>query len=78
MIMKMTNLHNLIAYRRWAPIYDATVNHHYMSGCKRALSLLNLQPSKNVLIIGVDTGADILFLPAGGNATDIDLSPDTR
>jgi hypothetical protein len=25
--MKMTNLHNLIAYRRWAPIYDATVNH---------------------------------------------------
>ena len=76
MIMKMTNLHNLIAYRRWAPIYDVTVNHVFMPGRKRALSLLNLQPGENVLIVGVGTGADFPFLPAGVNATGIDLSPD--
>lgn len=74
--MKMTNLHNLIAYRRWAPIYDATVNRIFTSGRKRALSLLNLQPGENVLIVGVGTGADFPFLPAGTNATGIDLSPD--
>src|SRR5512141_2497851 len=76
MIMKMTNLHNLIAYRRWAPVYDATVNRLFMSGRKRALSLLNLQQGENVLIVGVGTGADFHFLTAGVNAKGIDLSPD--
>jgi ubiquinone/menaquinone biosynthesis C-methylase UbiE len=74
--MEMTNLHNLIAYRRWAPIYDATVNHIFAPGRKRALSLLDLQPGENVLIVGVGTGADFPFLPAGVHATGIDLSPD--
>lgn len=74
--MKMTNVHNLIAYRRWAPIYDATVNRIFTSGRRRALSLLNLQPGENVLIVGVGTGADFPFLPAGVFATGIDLSPD--
>lgn len=74
--MKMTNLHNLIAYHRWAPVYDATVNRIFTSGRKRALSLLNLQPGENVLIVGVGTGADFPFLPAGAHATGIDLSPD--
>ena len=74
--MKMTNLHNLIAYRRWAPVYDATVNHIFASGRKRALSLLNLRSGENVLIVGVGTGADFPYLPAGIDATGIDLSPD--
>lgn len=74
--MKMTNLHNLSAYRRWAPIYDATVNHIFTPGRKRALALLNLQPGENVLIVGVGTGADFPFLPAGAHATGIDISPE--
>jgi ubiquinone/menaquinone biosynthesis C-methylase UbiE len=74
--MKMTNLHNLIAYRRWAPIYDATVNHILAPGRKRALSLLDLHTGENVLIVGVGTGADFPFLPAGVHAMGIDLSPD--
>ena len=74
--MRMTNPHNLIAYRRWTPVYDATVNRIVTPGRKRALSLLNLQPGENVLIVGVGTGADFPFLPAGVNATGIDLSPD--
>ena len=74
--MKMTNLHNLSAYRRWAPVYDATVNNIFTSGRKRALSLLNLQPGESVLIIGVGTGADFPYLPAGIDVTGIDLSPE--
>lgn len=74
--MKMTNLHNLIAYRHWAPIYDATVNRIFSPGRRRALSLLNLQPGENVLIVGVGTGADFPYLPEDVDATGIDLSPD--
>lgn len=74
--MKMTNLHNLAAYRRWAPIYDATINHVFTSGRKRAMQLLDLQRGEKVLIVGVGTGADLLLLPAGVEATGIDLSPD--
>src|SRR5512140_2754713 len=74
--MKMTNLHNLAAYRFWAPIYDATVNHIFLPGRKRALAVLALQAGEKVLIAGVGTGADFPFLPAGVEATGIDLSPE--
>jgi len=74
--MKMNNRWNRFIYRLWAPIYDATVNHFFMPGRKRALDLLNLQPCEKALIIGVGTGADLPFLPAGVDATGIDLSPE--
>jgi phosphatidylethanolamine/phosphatidyl-N-methylethanolamine N-methyltransferase len=74
--MKMTNLHNLSAYRRWAPIYDATVNHIFISGRKRALELLAPQLGEKVLIVGVGTGADFPYLPRGLHVIGIDLSPE--
>ena len=74
--MKMTNERNRVAYRRWAPIYDATVNRLFMPGRRRALELLALQPGERVLIVGVGTGEDLLLLPAGVEAVGIDLSPD--
>ena len=74
--MKMTNRWNRFIYRLWAPIYDSTVNHFFMPGRKRALDLLNLQPGERVLLVGVGTGADLPLLPAGVDATGIDLSPD--
>lgn len=74
--MKITNAHNLSAYRRWAPIYDATVNHLFTPGRRRALEMLSLQASETVLIVGVGTGADLPYLPTGATATCIDLSPD--
>jgi len=73
--MKMTNRWNRFIYRLWAPIYDSTVNHFFMRGRKRALDLLNLQPGECVLLVGVGTGADLPLLPAGVDATGIDLSP---
>lgn len=74
--MKMTNRRNLIAYRRWAPVYDSTVNRLFMAGRKRALELLELKHGERVLIPGVGTGADLPLLPAGVEATGIDLSPE--
>jgi phosphatidylethanolamine/phosphatidyl-N-methylethanolamine N-methyltransferase len=74
--MKMTNRHNLMAYRWWAPVYDATVNRIFRPGRKRALELLALQPGERVLIVGVGTGADFPYLPKGVEATGIDQSPD--
>ena len=72
----MNNRWNRFIYRLWAPIYDATVNHFFMPGRKRALELLNLQPGEKVLLVGVGTGADLHFLPAGVDATGIDISPE--
>lgn len=74
--MKMTNRWNRFIYRLWAPVYDATVNHFFMPGRKRAMELLDLQPGEKVLIVGVGTGADLPLLPKGVDATGIDLSPD--
>jgi len=74
--MKMTNCWNQFIYRLWAPVYDSTVNHFFMPGRKCAMELLNLQPGEKVLLIGVGTGADLPFLPAGVDASGIDISPE--
>lgn len=74
--MKLTNRWNRIIYRLWAPVYDSTVNHFFMSGRKRALELLDLKPGERVLIVGVGTGADLPLLPEGIDVTGIDLSPE--
>ena len=74
--MKMTNRWNQIIYSLWAPVYDSTINRLFMPGRKRAMELLYLQAGESVLIIGVGTGADLPLLPAGVDATGIDLSPE--
>ena len=74
--MKLTNQHNLTAYRWWAPVYDATVNRIFTPGRKRALEMLALQPGERVLIVGVGTGADFPYLSGGVDAVGIDLRPE--
>jgi ubiquinone/menaquinone biosynthesis C-methylase UbiE len=72
--VKLTNRWNKIIYRAWAPIYDSTVNHIFQPGRRRALELLDLVPGEKVLLVGIGTGADLPFLPAGVVAMGIDLS----
>lgn len=74
--MKMTNNWNRFIYRLWSPVYDSTVNQIFHPGRKRGLELIDLKRGETVLLIGIGTGADLPFLPAGVDATGIDLSPD--
>ncbi len=74
--MKMTNTWNQFIYRLWAPIYDATVDHFFMPGRRRAIDILALRPGERVLIVGVGTGADLPLLPEGVSVTGIDISPE--
>jgi ubiquinone/menaquinone biosynthesis C-methylase UbiE len=74
--MKMTNRWNRSIYRLWAPVYDGTVNHIFLPGRKQALRLLDLKPGERVLLVGVDTGADLPLLPEGVEAVGVDLSPE--
>jgi len=73
--MKMSNGWNRFIYQLWAPIYDATVNHFFMPGRKRALEVLDLHPGERVLLVGVGTGADLPLLPEGVEAVGVDISP---
>lgn len=72
----MNNRWNLAIDRLWAPVYDATVEHFFNPGRRRALEVLALQPGESVLLVGVGTGADLPFLPYGVRAVGVDLSPD--
>lgn len=74
--MKMTNRRNVLIYRIWAPIYDSTVDRLFRPGRRRAIQLLDLKPGERVLIPGIGTGADLPLLPAGVEATGIDLTPE--
>ena len=74
--MKMTNRWNQFIYRLWAPIYDSTINRLFLPGRRRALELLDLKRGEKVLLVGIGTGADLPLLPAGVDATGIDLSPE--
>jgi ubiquinone/menaquinone biosynthesis C-methylase UbiE len=73
--MKMTNQRNQVMYRRWAPVYDATVGWVFRAGRRRAVQVLNLQPGGRVLLSGVGTGEDLALLPRDVCALGIDLSP---
>jgi ubiquinone/menaquinone biosynthesis C-methylase UbiE len=73
--MKMTNPRNQAMYRRWAPVYDATVSRLFGAGRRRAMQLLSLQPGERILLSGVGTGEDLALLPRDVCALGIDLSP---
>lgn len=73
----MKNRTNILKYRLLAPVYDFFVHRPLLLKTRaRAFRLLSLRPGERVLIIGVGTGEDLPFVPAGVNVTGIDLSPD--
>jgi ubiquinone/menaquinone biosynthesis C-methylase UbiE len=75
--MKLTNRWNRFIYRLWAPIYDVLFDRLIFVRVRRRLfSILALQSEEWVLLVGIGTGADLPFLPAGISAVGLDLSPD--
>ena len=44
------------AYRRWAGVYDAVFGGIFLNARRRAVSLVNRLPGRDVLEVGVGTG----------------------
>lgn len=63
------------AYRRWAPIYDATFGKIVEAGVKQATALIN-EFDGRVLEVGVGTGLSLTHYKPTLDVTAIDLSPD--
>ncbi|MGE3873655.1 MAG: class I SAM-dependent methyltransferase [Parvibaculaceae bacterium] len=63
------------AYRRWAPVYDATFGKVVEAGVKQATSIVNKYHGR-VLEVGVGTGLSLPYYKHSLKVTGIDLSPD--
>jgi phosphatidylethanolamine/phosphatidyl-N-methylethanolamine N-methyltransferase len=72
--MEMNNRWNRFVYRLWAPVYDAVLERLFRQGRRRATEQLGLRAGERVCLVGVGTGADLLYLPKGVNGVGVDLS----
>ncbi|WP_433167434.1 class I SAM-dependent methyltransferase [Kribbella sp. CA-247076] len=74
--MRSGNERNRAIYQRLASIYDVAARLPLIARPRsRLFSLADIQPGDRVLLIGVGTGQDLPYLPAGADVTGIDLSP---
>ena len=71
----MNNEHNRRIYRFYAPLYDLFFKAASDRPRRRAIQMLHLQPGERLLIPGIGTGLDLLYLPANVSVTDVDFSP---
>ena len=71
----MDNTHNRRIYRLYAPIYDLFFKALSDRPRRRAVQMLRLQPGERLLIPGIGTGLNLLYLPADISVTGVDLSP---
>lgn len=62
------------AYRRWAGVYDAVFGGVFLRARRRAVSLVNRLPGRDVLEVGVGTGLALPYYDADRRITGIDLS----
>jgi phosphatidylethanolamine/phosphatidyl-N-methylethanolamine N-methyltransferase len=62
------------AYRRWAGVYDAVFGGVCLLARRRAVSLVNRLPGRDVLEVGVGTGLALPHYSADRRITGIDLS----
>jgi phosphatidylethanolamine/phosphatidyl-N-methylethanolamine N-methyltransferase len=75
---KLVELDNLAvrrAYKRWAPVYDATFGKFVEAGVRQTTALAN-EFSGKLLEIGVGTGLALPHYKRSLQVTGIDLSPD--
>jgi ubiquinone/menaquinone biosynthesis C-methylase UbiE len=74
-IAQMNLQNNLNIYRRWAGVYDALFGPLFARARHRAIAALDLQPGERLLLPGVGTGLDLLYLPPDVTAVAGDFSP---
>ena len=74
--MAKGNARNRSIYQRLAPVYDLAAGLPLVTRPRaRMFALADIQPGQRVLLVGVGTGQDLVYLPAGTEVTGIDLSP---
>ncbi len=70
------NARNRSIYQRLAGIYDLAARLPPVARPRtRMFTLAGIRPGQRVLVVGVGTGQDLAYLPAGAAVTGIDLSP---
>jgi phosphatidylethanolamine/phosphatidyl-N-methylethanolamine N-methyltransferase len=74
-LAEIDNCDVMRAYRRWAPVYDATFGKVVEAGVKQATATINIYYGR-VLEVGVGTGLSLPFYKNSLEVTGIDLSPD--
>ncbi|RZT16530.1 class I SAM-dependent methyltransferase [Fictibacillus sp. BK138] len=68
---------NIQKYKRLAPFYDKFMgNRLFRKARQQAFSEIEVRKGGSLLLVGVGTGEDFLFLPADASITGIDLSED--
>ncbi|WP_224752432.1 class I SAM-dependent methyltransferase [Metabacillus arenae] len=74
----MNNKWNQFIYKAWSPIYDQFFNKGlFLKARKRVFDDIQLMPGSKVLLVGVGTGADLVFfMDKGYHITAIDFSED--
>jgi ubiquinone/menaquinone biosynthesis C-methylase UbiE len=72
--MEMSNRWNRLVYRLWSPIYDTVLEPLFGQGRKRAMELVRLRAGDEVCLVGIGTGADLVYLPEGVKGVGVDLS----
>jgi ubiquinone/menaquinone biosynthesis C-methylase UbiE len=71
----MSNQSYLRIYRHWAPVYDLFFTALFAAPRRRVIERLALQPGEWLLIPGVGTGQDLLYIPNGVRIVAGDYSP---
>ncbi len=71
----MNNTNNLKIYHRWAPVYDVLFRSVSEQARRRAVTTLDLRSGERLLIPGIGTGLDLLYLPADIAVVGVELSP---
>jgi SAM-dependent methyltransferase len=75
--MRINNRWNRLIYGLWAPVCDVVFGRLIFAPARRRTFLtLDLQPEERMLLVGIGSGADLPFLPAGISVVRVDLSLD--
>lgn len=70
----MKNITNITKYRFLSLIYDLIFRNIFSEARKKAFTTLGIKPNSKVLLVGIGTGEDLLFMPKDCFITGIDIS----
>jgi len=70
----MKNSTNITKYRFLSLIYDLVFRNIFIKARDKAFITLSIRPKSKVLLVGIGTGEDLIFMPEDCFITGIDIS----